>query len=267
MGNFITDAFDFMGEAFSFATNLLKSMFEAFDLDWDFGNQVKEIGKISKMVFDSKALTIWKSFKAAHKAAHPSTSVTFTSPVDGTSTVTSGHGMREHPVYGGQKHHAGIDFGAPTGADKHNILAAADGVVLFSGVTKGYGNLLVIGHADGTQTRYGHLAEAALPKMGEIVVQGQPVGVMGTTGVSTGVHLHFEVRDKNGRDVNPTLEGKQLATCSSIEGNAASKELLLTRYHALQAKMDASTEMLANHDSQKSNKLVFAKTQQVSIGG
>jgi len=107
-------------------------------------------------------------------------------------------GYFKRPVAGGRKSqgihgHNGIDIAAPLGTP---IFAAADGVVLISkgsGWNGGYGEMIVIKHANGTQTLYGHLS-ATLVGAGERVTKGQQIGKMGSTGRSTGVHLHFEVR-------------------------------------------------------------------------
>ena len=106
------------------------------------------------------------------------------------------------PPYGGYKHfHTGIDLVAPFGSQ---VLAADDGIVALVGnTTTGYGKYVVIAHSGGLDTLYGHLS-AALVTVGQSVVQGQPVGLEGSTGNSTGPHLHFELRIKQ-NPVDPTL--------------------------------------------------------------
>jgi murein DD-endopeptidase MepM/ murein hydrolase activator NlpD len=111
---------------------------------------------------------------------------------------TSGYGYRYDPFNGGTAMHAGIDM---AGAHGEPIYASADGVVLQAGRSGGYGNLVELGHGKGIDTRYGHLS-AILVKPGDRVRQGQLIGRMGSTGRSTGTHLHFEVR-VDGRAVNP----------------------------------------------------------------
>ena len=105
------------------------------------------------------------------------------------------------PAYGGYPHfHTGIDLVEPYGSA---VYAADDGIVALVGNSSGgYGNYVVIAHAGGLDTLYGHLA-AALVKVGQKVVQGQTIGVEGSTGNSTGPHLHFELRI-NQVPVNPT---------------------------------------------------------------
>jgi murein DD-endopeptidase MepM/ murein hydrolase activator NlpD len=120
----------------------------------------------------------------------------FIHPVDGP--ITSGFGMRYHPILHYTKLHTGVDFGVGYGTP---IMAAADGVVIFSGTMRGYGNAVVIDHGGGIATLYGHCS-ALLVSEGQNVSKGTVIGRVGSTGYSTGPHLHFEVR-KDGTPVNP----------------------------------------------------------------
>ena len=120
-------------------------------------------------------------------------------PIDG-ARVTSLFGMRRHPVLGFTRAHQGIDFGAGTGTP---IVAAGDGVVLEAGRWGGYGNWLRIGHTGGWDTGYGHISRyAAGIAPGMRVHQGQVVAYVGSTGLATGPHLHYEVW-KDGQRMNP----------------------------------------------------------------
>lgn len=113
--------------------------------------------------------------------------------------VTSNFGMRRHPVFGGLRGHTGVDFGAPTGTPVRTV---GDGTVEFAGVQRGYGNVIYIKHTDNTDTTvYGHLSRIGV-REGEKVTQGQKIGEVGSTGVATGPHLHFEFR-VNGEPVDP----------------------------------------------------------------
>jgi murein DD-endopeptidase MepM/ murein hydrolase activator NlpD len=119
------------------------------------------------------------------------------------ATLTQGFGPSDlalEPPYGGYAHfHTGIDLAEPLGTP---VLAADDGVVAAAATgTTGYGNYVVLAHGDGMATLYGHLA-AALVRSGQKVVQGQPIGLEGSTGNSTGPHVHFELR-LNGQPVDP----------------------------------------------------------------
>ena len=118
-------------------------------------------------------------------------------PVNGR--VTSGFGSRFHPILGYRRMHAGLDLAAAYGSP---IVAAADGRVVTSGWSGGYGNLVKLAHAGGIQTMYGHMSRI-VAHSGELVRQGQIIGYVGSTGLSTGPHLHYEVL-KNGSPVNPT---------------------------------------------------------------
>ena len=120
----------------------------------------------------------------------------FVLPVEGR--LSSGFGMRMHPILGEERMHHGIDLAAPEGT---SIKAAADGRVSFSGWVKGYGNLVEVDHGDGLVTRYGHNSEN-LVAVGEEIKAGQVLGKVGSTGQSTGPHLHFEVR-RAGQAIDP----------------------------------------------------------------
>ncbi len=112
--------------------------------------------------------------------------------------VTSGFGMREHPVSGGQKMHNGIDFAAPSGA---NILAVADGQVSFAGDMGGCGNAVEINHSGGYLSKYCHALKVLVQK-GQSVKAGTPIALVGTTGTSTGNHLHLGIK-LNGKYIDP----------------------------------------------------------------
>ncbi|MEQ1604155.1 MAG: peptidoglycan DD-metalloendopeptidase family protein [Pyrinomonadaceae bacterium] len=112
--------------------------------------------------------------------------------------LTSDIGNRVHPIDRKVKFHAGLDLAVPPGT---SVGASADGVVSFAGWSGGYGNLLVVKHMDGRETRYGHLNKL-LVKEGDAVSAGQVVALSGSTGKSTGPHVHFEIRE-NGQVLNP----------------------------------------------------------------
>lgn len=108
-------------------------------------------------------------------------------PCDGE--LTSPFGVRVHPISGEEKMHTGMDIAAPSG---HPISSAGDGVVRFSGTQNGYGNVIEIDHGYGYRTLYGH-ASRLLVKKGDTVRRGQLIALVGSTGASTGPHLHYEV--------------------------------------------------------------------------
>jgi murein DD-endopeptidase MepM/ murein hydrolase activator NlpD len=122
-------------------------------------------------------------------------------PLDASKMrITSGYGMRLHPIKGYNKYHKGVDLGAPTGTA---IKAAGDGVIVKYGYYGEYGNFVKIRHSSGYETAYGHLSryEKGLA-VGSRVSQNQVIGYVGSTGSATGPHLHYEVIH-NGSNINP----------------------------------------------------------------
>jgi murein DD-endopeptidase MepM/ murein hydrolase activator NlpD len=118
----------------------------------------------------------------------------------GWGRISSRFGARYHPLLKRTKFHEGLDIAKPWGTP---VYPARSGKVVEAGWTEGYGQLLVIRHSDGATTRYGHLSKIYV-KVGDIVQRGKTlIGRVGSTGLSTGPHLHFEVRDRSGRAVNP----------------------------------------------------------------
>jgi len=109
--------------------------------------------------------------------------------------LTSGYGMRKHPINGNKQFHAGIDIGANYGT---NIVAIADGMVLFAGDGGTYGNMVVLKHKDGFISIYAH-ASAILVKKGDYIKQGKVIAKVGNTGVATGSHLHLEIKKGSSR--------------------------------------------------------------------
>lgn len=112
--------------------------------------------------------------------------------------LSSFFGMRTDPFSGHRVHHSGVDFAGKMGSD---IVSVGAGVVTFAGRRSGYGNLVEVNHGSGYVTRYGH-CQKILVNVGDTIQKGQVVAKMGSTGRSTGPHVHFEVL-KNGRAVNP----------------------------------------------------------------
>ncbi|MBB6191850.1 murein DD-endopeptidase MepM/ murein hydrolase activator NlpD [Sphingobium wenxiniae] len=113
-------------------------------------------------------------------------------------SLTSNFGVRSDPFNGGARMHKGVDIPGPVGTP---IYATADGIVNRSGWASGYGNLVQISHGHGMETRYGHMSKV-LVAANSYVRRGQVIGLMGSTGRSTGSHLHYEVR-VDGQAINP----------------------------------------------------------------
>ena len=148
-------------------------------------------------------------------------------PVDG-ARLSSRFGMRRHPILGYSRMHQGIDFAAPRGTP---IYAAGDGVIESAGRNGGYGKYVRIRHNATYKTAYGHMSRIAKrARRGQRVRQGQVIGYVGSTGRSTGPHLHYEVL-RQGRQVNP-LKIK-LPSGEKLKGKA------LERFHARRAQIDA----------------------------
>jgi murein DD-endopeptidase MepM/ murein hydrolase activator NlpD len=113
--------------------------------------------------------------------------------------ITDGFGLRSNPFGGGgTENHPGLDISAPFGTA---INATADGIVIFSGVHGGYGNVVVVDHGYGVTTRYAHMSRLDV-KVGDPVTRGKQLGAVGSTGRSTAPHCHYEVRLQD-RPVNP----------------------------------------------------------------
>lgn len=118
-------------------------------------------------------------------------------PLEGP--LTSGFGLRHHPLYGRQHFHHGVDIAARTGS---RVMATGDGIVSFAGYERGYGQKIVISHGYGFTTLYAHLSKA-LVRQGQRVRRGEVIALSGNTGISTGPHLHYEVH-KEGIRTDPT---------------------------------------------------------------
>lgn len=119
-------------------------------------------------------------------------------PLAGTPRLTSDFGPRIHPITGRHHHHTGVDYAAPVGAPVRAVLNAE---VIFAGPRGGYGNMVELRHADGMTTRYAHLDRIDV-QLGQKLDRGVQLGTVGSTGQSTGPHLHFEVR-RNGEAQDP----------------------------------------------------------------
>ena len=154
------------------------------------------------------AAVAWAEFRREHHGER----VNHGSPVAGKASVGDDRHMREkHPIHGDRRMHHGIDI---TGAS--DIVASEKGIVLFSGTLRGYGNNVIIGHADGSYSLYGHLASINAPAPGQEIGKGEPLGVMGETGGATGVHLHYEQR-KGSQSIVPVINGRQIARGTPLE--------------------------------------------------
>lgn len=135
------------------------------------------------------------------KASAPSSNASHGSllyPVPGSRNITSPFGWRIHPIYKTKKFHSGVDLAASYGA---SIFAAESGTVIYAGWQSGYGNTVIVDHGGGLSTLYAHCSSIKVSN-GQKVSRGQTIALVGSTGASTGPHLHFEVH-VNGSAVNP----------------------------------------------------------------
>jgi len=123
-------------------------------------------------------------------------------PVEGR--FTSGFGMREHPTYGNQRFHSGVDLSTQRGTP---VRATADGIVSVSSFGSGNGNVVVIEHGHGFSTVYAH-NDRNIAQVGQTVKRGEQIALAGATGTTTGVHVHYEVW-RQGRPVNPSEYGQE----------------------------------------------------------
>jgi murein DD-endopeptidase MepM/ murein hydrolase activator NlpD len=187
-----------------FAGDTFKQMFNEAVAD-----KMASAGGIGLADVFSKQLAKQASGSSAQTQETPHTALAM--PVQGPSVdglprlvmpvagrASSGYGERFDPIQHKEIKHPGFDLAAPTGT---TVDAAAAGTVTHAGPAGTYGNLIVIKHANGVETRYAHLSSTSV-KEGQQVQAGQPIGAVGTTGYSTGPHLHFEVR-KDGQTVDP----------------------------------------------------------------
>jgi hypothetical protein len=136
----------------------------------------------------------------SHPVHAPMPAIGFAEPVPGYRVI-SPFGLRQLPWEEAGRLHKGVDIAAPMGAP---VLAAADGTVVRAGVDAGYGRFIEIDHAGGMRSLYGHLS-AFEARPGTAVRRGQAIGRIGSTGSSTGAHLHFEIHDPEGRALNPEM--------------------------------------------------------------
>ncbi|QCP13324.1 M23 family metallopeptidase [Pseudoduganella umbonata] len=161
------------------------------------------------------------------------------------SRISSGFSMRVHPISGNWKAHKGIDFAAPTGTP---IRAAGDGVVDFAGTQGGYGNVVVLKHWNNYTTAYAHMSRFASGlKKGQKIRQGELIGYVGSTGWSTGAHLHYEFR-VGGQSKDPTKLGSitqaPLTAAEMARFKMVSSEIA-HRFALLRPQGAASTDTLA----------------------
>ncbi|MCB1529389.1 MAG: peptidoglycan DD-metalloendopeptidase family protein [Rhodospirillales bacterium] len=180
----------------------LEVLYDSFETD---NGHVVKTGDIlyAKLTLNGKELPLYRYEMADGRVGYFGADgqslkrTLMTTPIDG-ARMSSGFGMRRHPVLGYSKMHKGMDFAAATGTP---IYAAGDGVVEKAGRFSSYGKYVRIRHNSELKTAYAHMSKIKT-RVGARVTQGQVIGYVGTTGRSTGPHLHYEVL-KNGQQINP----------------------------------------------------------------
>lgn len=163
-----------------------------------------------------------------------------------TGVITSPFGPRESPTEGASSFHKGIDI---AGELNDPVNASAGGIVEYAGWADGYGNVIYIRHADGYETRYAHLNEIGVT-VGQSVAAGETIGWQGNTGIGTGVHLHFEIRDPFGNAIDPATMVPDLGAYvsgygpSSPEGRFVKWELLNDFANPIKEILDGVVELI-----------------------
>lgn len=168
-----------------------------FDQNFELGQQLMELAQ-----FEREVKLEHNSYEDLYSTFyHKQDSIAFLPALRPVlkGVVTSKFGMRMHPVLKVRRHHDGLDFSAPKGTP---VYATADGVVSFAARNGGYGNMIMITHKYGFETRYGHLNKFVV-RVGQIVKRGDKIGEVGNTGLTTASHLHYEVKYK-GKIVDPS---------------------------------------------------------------
>ncbi|MBD2868435.1 peptidoglycan DD-metalloendopeptidase family protein [Paenibacillus sp. IB182493] len=167
-------------------------------------DQLEELEGISKEqeeLLMKLASEVSKLNAEKNRIANPYTGGRLGMPIKDNYRISSGFGTRIHPITGKRHTHTGLDFAAPQGTD---IYAAEDGVVIVAQVWSTYGNCVIIDHGNGLWTLYAHIRNGGtFVEKGDTVKKGENIAEVGSTGNSTGPHLHFEVR-KNETPVNPS---------------------------------------------------------------
>ena len=181
--------------------DLYKAEFEKAQANWD--SLDAEIVRLQKQIAEQKKAEEAAARRATRVHSNitvssgPRNGQSYTWPLPGHYSISSPFGYRMHPILGYSKFHSGVDIPAPSGTP---IVAAKSGTVIMSQLMSGYGNVVMVDHGD-TVTVYAHCS-ALNVGVGESVKAGDVIAFVGSTGLSTGAHLHFEVR-VNGSPVNP----------------------------------------------------------------
>ena len=187
---------------------------------WGMVNAVSALGAMNAGLDTPTPAAVVAEAEPPAPPPPPPPAFVFDAPLPG-HVVNSPFGLRQMPWEENGRLHEGVDIAAPAGAPVH---VATDGVVVRSGVSSSYGRFVEVAHKDGFHTFYAHLGRDAGLKRGTFVRRGTTVAYVGNSGRSTGSHLHFELRNKAGRPLNPALfMGKTFAEKDDLPLKAAAK--------------------------------------------
>lgn len=200
-----------------------------------YGDYSKSVGVWNAESLEKSAAKLAELRQTAEKA-NGGKPLEYTSPVDG-GRINSKFGQREASATGGvgSTDHKGLDIGPPVRGEKVPVRAPMAGVVVGAGWRGGYGNMVEIVDIYGMHHRFGHLDSTSI-KPGDIVTRGQQFAVMGTTGHSTGVHLHYEQRDGDGNARAPQIAGKIWDKGEVLPGAGTAKPVVAANTGAPAAK-------------------------------
>ena len=187
---------------------------------WGMINAVTAVGAMNEGLDKPAPTPVVTPVTAPEPPPPPPPAFVFDAPLPGR-VINSPFGLRQMPWEENGRLHEGVDIAAPAGAPVHVV---TDGVVMRSGVSGTYGRFVEVGHKEGFRTLYAHLGRDAGLKRGAYVRRGDTVAYVGSSGRSTGSHLHFELRNQAGKPLNPALfMGKTFAEKSDLPLKAAAK--------------------------------------------
>jgi len=222
---------------------------------WGVANAVSAVGAMNADLDAPAPASVVAPVDKPEPAPPPPPAFVFDAPLPG-HVVNSPFGLRQMPWEENGRLHEGVDIAAPAGAPVH---VATDGIVVRSGVSGSYGRFVEVAHKDGFRSLYAHLGRDAGLKRGTFVKRGTTVAYVGDSGRSTGSHLHFELRNKAGKPLNPALfMGKTFAEADDLPLKAAARVGRTVRLAQVSKWPEG---MKAKLDAQEASKLGGQVTQ------
>ena len=232
---------------------------------WGVVNAVSALGAMNAGVDRPAPVAVAEEAPAPAPPPSPPPAFVFDAPLPG-HVVNSPFGLRQMPWEENGRLHEGVDIAAPAGAPVH---VATDGIIVRSGLSSTYGRFVEVAHKDGFHTFYAHLGRDAGLKRGTYVKRGVVVAYVGDSGRSTGSHLHFELRNKAGKPLNPALfMGKTFAEKEDLPLKAAAKvgrKVRLAQVSRIPDSMKArmAAKMAAEGASQADGQVIRVKGSRV----